>query len=260
MKKFLEFIKENTSKEKSLEFILTFYQVNIHWSRDTNGKYYGIDIDDAKKEFDLISDIDNEQEEKATVALEKCDKTFKFIGELLEDETIENDYPLEYYYIDKDVYELVDEDDWIEIESKELKGSEETAEDLMYEVEKYLKKDYGVELYAGYDKITLGYTKEDIDDDDCKEITIQFRVKEHSENPQNKHKSTADYFLSIVISNKNKTKDRFHSSTELYFDGDDNLDDIKSRVFQYIQEIIYWDDDIVKLSDNFIEAEHELRK
>ncbi len=260
MKKYLEFIKENTSKEKSLEFSLTFYQVNIHWSLDTDGKYYGIDKDNAKKEFDSISDIDNEKEEKATVIFEEFDKTFKFIGELLEDETIENDYPLKYYYKDKDIYELIDESDISEIESKELKGREETAEDLMYQVEKYLKKDYNINLYVGYDQIILGYTKEDVDDKDCQEISIQFRVKDHLENPQNKHRSTADYFLSIVIANKNKTKDRFHSSTELYFDGDDDLDEIESRVFHYIQDIIYWDDNIVKLSDVLIESGHELRK
>jgi len=85
---------------------------------------------------------------------------------------------------------------------------------------------------------------------------MQIRVKDHSENPANKQRSTADHFLSIVIANKNETRQRFHSSTELYFDGDDTIDYVKDEVFNYIQDIIEYDSKIVSLPEYMIEAGH----
>jgi len=242
-------------------FELPFYVVRVDYAIDTDYKYEGTDYEKALKEYNSINVRDNESKhEEPTVTLEKKINEYKFIGELdLElEETIEETYPVELYYKDKDVYQSHEEGEPIEYLSKKLRASEASANDLDYEVRQYLNKVYNREHNASYDQIVIGYDKEDPNDNDAREITMQIRVKDHSENPANKQRSTADHFLSIVIANKNETRQRFHSSTELYFDGDDTIDYVKDEVFNYIQDIIEYDSKIVSLPEYMIEAGHEL--
>jgi hypothetical protein len=142
--------------------------------------------------------------------------------------------------------------DSIPMDSFDLGTRETSSENLDYEVRNWLNSEYGRDKYSSYDNIILGEDKNE------KDITLQIRVKDHSENPRNKGVySLADYYLSIVIANKNETAERFNSSTELYFTGDNNLEDVKEEVSNYIQNIIN-DSNIVKLDTKIKNAGYEL--
>ena len=232
-------------------FNLVFYSVVQHYNNYSEILYSGIDYDDA---IYKMNHAENDSKwERSNVILEKQIKKYKFIYKLDDEyETIE-DYPIESYYKDKDIYELIDESEYEEIETREIENYEETARDLESEILEYLHNTYNRDLYKSYSDVILG------EDGNGNDVFLQIRVKDHSENPLNKVKSLAEYFLSIVITNKNATAKRFNSGTELYFSGDDTLDEIKEEVFDYIQNIID-DSNIIKLSDIMKKAGHSINK
>lgn len=76
---------------------------------------------------------------------------------------------------------------------------------------------------------------EDLTGDDIG--SIELRISDHSYNPRN-NSSVGDGFISVVIANKDETKDRFRGMYNLYFDGDNSYEDIVDEVKERIQEIL----------------------
>jgi hypothetical protein len=114
-------------------------------------------------------------------------------------------------------FEKEENEDYL-LEHKSLGKREETAEGLMYAIQKHLNAYYG--------RRKESYAEIRVRDNNNIEIgSIQVRVKDHTENPKN-IKSWYDYHLSIVVANIDETKNRFHTrysdtNRQLIFSGDD---------------------------------------
>lgn len=67
---------------------------------------------------------------------------------------------------------------------------------------------------------------------------IELRMSDHSYNPSNNAGKSSDGFISVVIANKDQTKQRFSGSHNLYFDGGNSYEDIVEAVTERIQEIV----------------------
>ncbi|NPV12849.1 MAG: hypothetical protein HPY57_13840 [Ignavibacteria bacterium] len=226
-------LKENILNEQHKEkekltnnfYYLTFYIVNLHTDSYIERIYEGINKEDAyyyaKKAKPLTKYYNT--------IVEICSYTNKYIY-VNNYEDVDN-YPINNYYDDPKYYKLIeDNEDNKSCEYYTIDGSEKSAEKLMNDVLEWLYKEYG-RRKSKYASIYL---------DEDKTIKLQIRVADHSENPLNKGRYTlSDYYLSIVIANKNETKNRYHSKTELYYTGDDTLDDIKNDVINYIENLKY---------------------
>ena len=234
-------------------FEKSFYTVYITGDDWIDNIYDGYDKNKAYSEFKSIDTSDNRNKyQTASVILEERIQIFEFIGKLDNDETIEDIYPFDDFYNDEEIYSKIEEKHPNIIEEKEIPGTESTSDNNLQEIQTWLKNSYNRDC-GFYNSIILGFDK------DNNNIYMQIRVKEHSENPRNRRVFSLDeHNLSIVIANKDATKDRFHSGYELYFDGSDDLDDIKNEIFEYIQNTIDLDENIVKLSDECIEEGHTL--
>ncbi|MDD4970800.1 MAG: hypothetical protein PHT07_15340 [Paludibacter sp.] len=242
--------KEENSKNTIKKY---FWTVNIHYTDSTDERYYGYNEDSARKTFDDIDDDDNNSKyQSADVLLERREDTLLFTGELGDGETLD-DYPVEDDYYLKKYYDRIETGNDPEIiDQKEIVSYEETSRSLTDIIMDWLYYDYDRDKFASYSNIILGEDKEG------DEKLMQIRVKDHSENPTNKGTfSSADYYLSIVIANRNQTATKFHSSTELYFEGDDETEDVKQQIFDYIQDIID-SSDIIKLNEKILKAGHTL--
>lgn len=243
--------KVDGSKNKK---VIPFYSVSLETSENSESLYQGYSKEEAEQAAKEVDSSKNSSKySEATVLLQQKDDEFVFAGDIENDEN-EEDYPIEDDSSREEKYIKTSKDNGFkEVDTFSIKGSEQTAQDLDLEVRDWLNKEYGRESYKSYDSIVLGTNK------DGNDVTLQIRVKDHSENPANKSKSGADHFLSIVLANKNATAQRFHSSTELYFTGDDKLNDIKEQVNEYIQNIIDGSD-IVELDNKMKKAGHKLEK
>jgi len=170
---------------------LDFYYV---WIMDYNGEinvlYEGIDKKKAENKFEFadLSDFDtNMQKYGGNVDLEKFTNTYKYIY----DEDIE-DYPIEDYYDDFDIYQLVQEgrDDMVLVKTKKIIGQNELdeevkneAKDILYEVYKLLSENENIiyKRQAGYKTRKSDYFLYRINDEE----TIEIRLSNHSFNPKN---------------------------------------------------------------------------
>lgn len=227
-------------------YSIPYYNVTLETDTNTEQLYDGYDLDDAKLAAD---NAENSQKyNTASALIQTRNDEFVFAdatGESPENYPVDDDYYRENKYI-----KTSKENEFEIIDSLYLEPSEKSAEDLDYEVRQWMEKEYGRNYAGSYESINLG------EDKDGRDITLQIRIKNHSENPANKGSySLADHYLSIVIANKDETAQRFHSSTELYFTGDNTLDDVKEQVSSYIQDIID-NSDIVKLNPRIKDAGH----
>lgn len=224
------------------------YRVFIGYEDYNDEIYAGDDREKAENELFALENSDNEYGNISVMAfLEKKTDKYKFIGELDEDEyEVIEDYPVEDYFEDRDYYDLIEEEEWKVIDEKELSGSEGTSSNLSEEVQDFLKETYGRKI-GSYSHINLGANEENED------LSMTIRVKDHSENPSNRIGESA--YLSVVIANKDATAQRWNSGKELYFTGEDSLDDIKEGVFGYIQDVTETEG-IVELSEELENAGH----
>lgn len=247
-KELMDKVDDSKNKKK-----LTFYNVILSSDTNTEELYSGYDKKEAESIAKNVDSSDNSSKySNSAVIIQKREDEYVFAGNAKDNET-EEDYPLEDESSREDKWVKTSKEDEFEIiDDFTVEGSEKNAEDLRNDVFDYFNKEYGRDKYSSYDSINLG------EDKDGNTIDLQIRIKNHSENPRNKGVYTsADNYLSIVVANKDETAERFHSSTELYFTGDDNLDDIKEQVFNYIQDIID-NSEIVKLDKKLISASHKL--
>ena len=241
-------IKERDSYEdggeikNNNEFNLTFYRVSAESDSDSRKLYFGNDYKDAKLEYDSANVSDFPSDNGGLVMFQKYTNKYKFVYELDEEfETIE-DYPIEDYYNDSDYYKLIEEGEYDDIENRDVKPINKESDDLLMDVENHYKNFYG--SYK-YNKISVDNEKDEYDDDYKEYGCIQLRIADHSENVKNIDKfGSCDYYISVVIANKNKTHGKFLASVyerrsnevELSFDSDDSLDDIIYKIDEKIKE------------------------
>lgn len=224
---------------------LTIYSVTTETDNDTTFLYNGTDYERAKLEFDSanVSDFDNDN--GGFVLFRKQTSKYKFIGDL-EDGYEISDFPIEDYYNDKEYYELIDEGEYEDLENKDVKHINSSSDSILSDIDNYYQKKYG--KYK-YNKIVVDNGKDEHDDDYKEYGCIQLRVSDHSENVNNNDKfGKCDYYISVVIADKNKTKSKFLTSMyerrsneiELSFNSDNNVDEIISSIEEEIEKAKYY--------------------
>lgn len=245
IEKFEKFITEKLNNE--VLYSLTTYEVKIQYEDYVETIYSGDDKKTADIDFNTLDYSDNDYAYIEVVAeLTKFTNKYKFIYDLDEDETIE-DYYIKDYYDDSSYYILVDEDVDVE-DTKMLEGYDHLCVQLEKETQELLKNKYD-RSYGFYNHIDLG------EDEDGDSINMTIRIKEHSENPNNRNSGSPS--LSIVISNNDETAHRFSSGTELYYNDEHSISDIERGVFDFIQDAIT-EYEVETLSDILTTAGHSL--
>lgn len=171
-----------------IEFRL--YDVQVGGNSYTESIYDGYDLDEAKRKFSYadLDDLSTSDKYSGGIAIlrEKVNK-YKYIYQD-EDMTIE-DYPIEDYYEDADIYELIEEGEYEDIETKDIVGekdikeqNEEQADELLNETINYFKKLYPRHIKAGYIHRESYYFLIPIPNT---ENTIELRLSNHSPNFDN---------------------------------------------------------------------------
>lgn len=216
---------------------LDLYQVTLNFEDDLEIIYLGHDKQKAYnkfKNFNPKTDIETQYQDRNDIflILQKSTQTYKFVYNLDEDESIE-DFPLEDYFDDDYYWKLVDEEDWQDIETKDILAVNKLSDELLQEVEEYYKKKYGKYKYN-----TINIE----DSEETYKGCIQLRVANHSENLGNIDRyGNCNYYISIVIADYDATKDKFEkgrrsNEIELYFNTNSNLDEVINEVDSQIAE------------------------
>jgi 16S rRNA G966 N2-methylase RsmD len=133
---------------------ITFFQTVAHDDSSAEFLYEGFDKQEAKYQYDNVSVGDFPKSKGGYCVLESQERTYKFVYDLEDEETIE-DYPLKEYYL-SDYWELESEGDFEVIESKDVEYKSEDdivselAEKLSQDIENYLKSICSQYKYAAY--------------------------------------------------------------------------------------------------------------
>lgn len=233
-----EYLNEQSNIQKNLQKI-TLYSVIFHTSDSSDSIYFGLDKDEAIYQYNLFNDIPERWFNRTDmyVEIEKQTNEYKFIHELDSDfETIE-DYPIEEYYDDSSVYEIINEGDWEYIDSRVIKPKNEESDVLLNDVSSYFQKKYGKFKYNIVDVY---------DENEEYKGCIQLRISDHTENIHNIDRyGSCDYYISVVISDYDVTKQRFgmtnsferrRNEFEITFSSEDNFDDVIEEIENQIGE------------------------
>ena len=230
---------ENGGEINSLTQELTVYKTVASGATFTEVLYLGFSENDADPS---IQDTDMLEEDGAyDIIAEKQTNTYKFVGELDADiydsiQEMINDYPLEDYYEDESVWELINEGDWETLETEKKDRVNAATDELIEKVQDYINDKY-VKDRDSSKYMEISVYSDDNEDDylGC----IQIRVADHSQNANNLSKSGCKEHLSIVIANKNATKSRFIPlGREIYFTDSDSFESIISEVENEIEDLI----------------------
>jgi hypothetical protein len=222
--------------ENDKTFTLITYYVTAETDRDSSNIYNGTDYERAKLEFDSANNSDFDGANGGMVLFQKVINKYKFIGDLEDGYYELSDFPIEDYYNDKDYYKIIENGEFEHIDSKDVADINNESDDLLHDVESYYQKTYG---NWKYNKITVDNGKDENDDDYKEYGCIQLRITNHSENVNNNDKfGRCDYYISIVIANKNPTKEKFLTSMyerrrneiELTFNSDNSFDEIINEI------------------------------
>lgn len=202
--------------------------------------------EDAKKAFDKLQQPDEWGHRKYDhyASIEEVHETADVVyDENGIEDSVENAEEVDYY------------------ETKDYKsfgGSEKTADELRDDFESRVWDDiHKSEIETGNGKFIIHiptnhwrggkqtgkYTDIDIKTLDGKDVErITIRIADHSYNPANNSSRGQSDFISVNIANENQTKERFHGSKNLDFDGDATYEEIIEAVKENIADIINgWD-------------------
>jgi hypothetical protein len=222
---------------------LKLYRVMAHSENHIKKLYFGTNYEEAKREFDIANYDDVHENLGGIILLEELDNKYLFVQEL-DDEIGDSidDYPIEDYYDDANVYDLIEETYWESIDERDINPINEVSDKILDDVQDYFKNQYGKYKYNTID-VDNGL---DILDDNYEYYgCIQLRISDHSENIANIDRfGLCKYYISVVIANRNATKGRFLQSmyerksneVELEFDSKDSFDEIISEIEMQIEE------------------------
>lgn len=240
IRKFIrEELRKHLMEDKTNLVKLIIYSVTFHTSDSSDNVYYGTDANRAKLEYESNPNIPERWLNRTDMSIQLQSQTnqYRFIHELDVDfESIE-DYPIDEYYDDSSVYELVQEGDWEDIDYRKIDAANSKSDELLQDVEHYYKQEYG--RYK-YNTINV------YDEDETYQGCIQLRIANHTENIHNVDRfGSCDYYISVVIANYDATKQRFGMSNaferrrnerELVFGEDDNFDGVIEEIDNLIEE------------------------
>lgn len=218
---------------------LTFYRALASGDTFVEVLYMGLDEGEADP---IYQDTDIlEQEGAFEVLAEKQVNTYKFVGEFdpkiydSVEEMIE-DYPLEDFYEDSQYWQLLNEGEWETYEVEKVHAINTLTDKMIEKVRDYINDKYIKAYYS--DK----YMDIDVYDDENEENLgcIQVRVADHTQNYANINRfGGCDKYLSIVIADKDKTKNKFLPlGRELHFDSNNTYEEIITEVDNQIEDLI----------------------
>lgn len=165
------------------------------WFEDYNSVYDK--YEDALNDYNKINNSDFERYENSKGLLKTLsEKTlkYKFVAEIDEDDNID-DYTDTITLKNKTFWQIIDDGEWNDLEADSVERINEKADKLLSEVYNYYGRKYNT-IY--------------LDEDET--ISLKLRIADHS--GKWKNKGSEDYFLSIVISDKNPTEDFYMNSSE----------------------------------------------
>lgn len=233
-----EYLNEQKETQNNIQK-LTLYSVTFHTSNSSDSVYYGTDKEDAFYEYNSFNDIPERWFNRSDMSVEITRQTnqYKFIHELdYEYETIE-DYPIDEYYDDSSVYELVDEGDVEFVDTRTIEPKNKQSDELLNDVTNYFKNEYGNFKYN-----TINVYDEGEEYKGC----IQLRIADHTENIHNIDRyGSCDCYISVVISDYDATNQRFgmvnaferrRNEFELKFQSEDNFYGIIEEIQNQIEE------------------------
>jgi predicted GNAT family acetyltransferase len=167
------------------------YDVQVGGNSYTESIYGGYDLDEAKRKFNYADLDDLSTSDKysgGVVILEEKINKYRFIYDLGEDESMD-DFSIEDYSEDDSIYELIEEGEYKEIETRDIVGekdikeqNEEQADELLNDTINYFKKLYPRYTKAGYVNRESYYFLIPIPNTDN---TIELRLSNHSPNFDN---------------------------------------------------------------------------
>ena len=206
------------------------YKVAFSDSKEIFEVYDGFDKSEAMR---LYEDADTTHLEDMlysydlSISIEELKETYSFIYELQEDEELA-DYPLVDYYGDCDIWQLEDVDYEI-VSHKELGKQILDAGDIETLIQEKLAKRFGNGSYKAHGKYNYFTSRKGL---------TQLRVASHTHNTSNDERFSAnvDYFISIVITDKDPTDDHFYGRDDrenaetCYFSSKDGLAKIKEEI------------------------------
>jgi hypothetical protein len=218
----------------------TIYFVTGETDDYSNEIYSGSDYNKALLEFNS-ADISDVSDYGGFISFRKITNTYKFVGDLEDGYYEISDFPIEDYYNDTDYYQLINEGEIEYVDSRDIDPINKQSDDLLLDVSNYYKKMYG---NWKYNTIIVDNGKDKYDDDYEEYGCIQLRITNHSENTKNIDKfGDCDYYISVVIADKDYTKGKFlvsmyerrSNEIELNFDSDNTFDEIVSEINENIE-------------------------
>ena len=165
------------------------------WFEDYNSVYDK--YEDALNDYNKINNSDFERYENSKGLVKTLsEKTlkYKFVAEIDEDDNID-DYTDTITLKNEKIWQIIDDGEWNDLEADSVERVNEKADKLLSEVYNYYGRKYNT-IY--------------LDEDET--ISLKLRIADHS--GKWKNKGSEDYFLSIVISDKNPTEDFYMNSSE----------------------------------------------
>lgn len=220
-------------------FEITTYYVTAHTDSFINEIYIGNDYKRAVSEFNSSNTTEDVGSDLGgTILFQKKTEKYKFVGDLEDGAYDISDFPFEDFYNDKDYYELIEEGEIEDIDSKTVNPVNEKTDELLYDVRKH----YGD---SKYNTIVVDNGEEQSSDNYQEYGCIQLRIADHSENVKNIDRAgNCEYYISVVIANKDATKGKFAASVyerkrnevELNFDSNSTFDEIISNIDSAIEK------------------------
>lgn len=215
---------------------LELYSVSFQSDSHSEVIYYGADEKEALKQFNDFDDVPDKllSSNYLKVDLSKATYSYRYIG----DEEEREYFPIEEYFDDESLYELVDEGDFDVIKDRKIAARYPNKEsnELLDKVNSYFFDKYGK---LKYNIIPIN------NKDGC----IQLRIADHTENLANITRYTedrCDYFISVVISDSDATEYKFKDinttlkttkDIQLKYTSDDTLNFIVNDIEKLIKKL-----------------------
>ena len=235
-------------------FQFTTYLVNSHTDTSSEPIYSGTDYELALRKFNSADIDDIGSDYGGFIVFEKRVDKYEFVGDLENGEYDISDFPIEDYYDNEDFYILKEEGEFETIDQKDIEPINKKSDILLYSIQRHYQQVYG---RIKYNEIIVSNGKDETDDDYENYGCIQLRIADHSENIRNIDKfGECDYYISIVIADKDKTQGAFLSSmyerkmneVEVRFDSTDSEEDV-----------IYSIDEEIERGKDFIEDNAQIK-
>ena len=199
MIKLKSLLKESTDTNR---VILRTYLVTFDTSTYTEVIYRGTDKEEAISEYKsfTLTDFDLQRYSFRTdmkLLLEIKDDIYEFIYD--DDDFDISEWPIEKLYDDEEIYELIEEGEFVEIDNRLIEPTNKKSDELLHSIQKHYKDKYR----------NWKYNRIEVINDDGDEVgCIRLRIADHTENIDNfRLRDRCHALISVVIADEDMTYD-----------------------------------------------------